>query len=66
MFPILEERRRHHALTLSGGQQQMLAIVKPASLRSLAILPVNSQNYVAFIRHSHIASFRRTAEVGRY
>lgn len=26
MFPILEERRRHHALTLSGGQQQMLAI----------------------------------------
>ena len=26
MFPILEERRQHHALTLSGGQQQMLAI----------------------------------------
>jgi branched-chain amino acid transport system ATP-binding protein len=26
MFPILEERRQHLALTLSGGQQQMLAI----------------------------------------
>ena len=26
MFPILEKRRRQHAGTLSGGEQQMLAI----------------------------------------
>ncbi len=28
LFPILEERRQQHAGTLSGGQQQMLAIAR--------------------------------------
>lgn len=37
-FPILEERRHHPALTLSGGQQQMLAIGRALMARPTLLL----------------------------
>jgi branched-chain amino acid transport system ATP-binding protein len=38
LFPILEERRRQAAETLSGGQQQMLAIARALMARPKLIL----------------------------
>ena len=38
LFPILEERRQHLALTLSGGQQQMLAIGRALMSRPQLLL----------------------------
>jgi len=38
MFPILTERRHHAALTLSGGQQQMLAIGRALMARPTMLL----------------------------
>jgi branched-chain amino acid transport system ATP-binding protein len=37
-FPVLEERRHHPALTLSGGQQQMLAIGRALMARPTLLL----------------------------
>jgi branched-chain amino acid transport system ATP-binding protein len=37
-FPVLEERRHHPALTLSGGQQQMLAIGRALMARPTMLL----------------------------
>jgi branched-chain amino acid transport system ATP-binding protein len=37
-FPILQERRHHPALTLSGGQQQMLAIGRALMARPTMLL----------------------------
>lgn len=38
MFPILEERSSQHAKTLSGGEQQMLAIGRALVLRPEVIM----------------------------
>ena len=39
LFPILEERSRQQANTLSGGQQQMLAIGRALMGRPALLLP---------------------------
>jgi len=38
VFPILEERRRQLARTLSGGEQQMLAIARALMLRPIFLI----------------------------
>lgn len=38
LFPILKERRRQHAGTLSGGEQQMLAIARAMMSRPTLIM----------------------------
>ncbi|MFO0990008.1 MAG: ATP-binding cassette domain-containing protein, partial [Alphaproteobacteria bacterium] len=62
MFPILAERRRQHAGTMSGGQQQMLAIGRalmsqPKMLLidepSLGLAPLVVEQVFATIKQIH-------------
>ncbi|MEW6266709.1 MAG: ABC transporter ATP-binding protein [Thermodesulfobacteriota bacterium] len=67
LFPILEERRRQMGGTLSGGQQQMLAIGRTLVARaglliidemSLGLMPILVQslfNLIKNLRHKNIS-----------
>ena len=49
-FPILRERRRQVAGTLSGGEQQMLAIARALMLPSLGLAPLVVREIFRIVR----------------
>ena len=65
LFPILKERRSQQATTLSGGEQQMLAIGRALMMKpKLLLLDEPSLGLAPLIVKSIFEAVKRTAEEG--
>ena len=66
IFPILHQRRNHHAETLSGGQQQMLAIGRAIMMEpDLLILDEPSLGLAPIVVDEVFRILRRLKEAGK-
>jgi branched-chain amino acid transport system ATP-binding protein len=65
LFPRLAERRRQHAGTLSGGEQQMLAIARGLMTRpEILIIDELSLGLAPVVVHQLFATLKKLKEAG--